>query len=525
MRTLPILATTAIAVLVTSPAVAGPYVIAPNTDPAIEVIDEAIETSIATLPQSCGIQDSRQHSDGRIFLLSNCGRESSVTHWTVSEFDPIGGGLRIINDTIQTTPIEPIDTLEFFSEDELYLPLPYPMDAIAVDIATGTTRIEPGNFDQTQLVPSGAMYRARHGVFKHVGGSAVGVPVTPVITNVFDFHVDDTETYVYTLSKIGATDLMRLSRIEIATGTMDSLDLDTFAFDLEVDGGRAFVGGFFPKPPAPGAFAGNECSLQEIDLLAPTMTLIRDVYGNFPCWNLKAAGSDGIYLGGLDQLHRFDRAAGTFSDMGVATWTRLHTVDAVGCLTPDDRDCDGIENIPDNCPDTYNPSQDDLDGDGIGDVCDEDLDGDTVPNTADNCPFASNQNQADADGDHVGDACDNCPGIHNPNQGSVPGKAPHLCPDLKYVLDVRWEALAFELEQQGMNGPWDPWAASCVYGCDADSEAWYLDGLAIVDEWILTEWDGTQVTRDDALSILMWTGDTPFADADAFLSSTVGWVD
>tara|TARA_X000001036_G_C20589402_1_gene770121 strand:- start:77 stop:1024 length:948 start_codon:yes stop_codon:yes gene_type:complete len=37
---------------------------------------------------------------------------------------------------------------------------------------------------------------------------------------------------------------------------------------------------------------------------------------------------------------------------------------------PTDRDSDGILNMQDNCPDDFNPEQEDLDGDFIGDVCD-----------------------------------------------------------------------------------------------------------------------------------------------------------
>ena len=37
---------------------------------------------------------------------------------------------------------------------------------------------------------------------------------------------------------------------------------------------------------------------------------------------------------------------------------------------PRDRDSDGILNLQDNCPDEYNPNQEDLDGDLIGDICD-----------------------------------------------------------------------------------------------------------------------------------------------------------
>ncbi|MEZ4270405.1 MAG: putative metal-binding motif-containing protein [Myxococcota bacterium] len=41
-----------------------------------------------------------------------------------------------------------------------------------------------------------------------------------------------------------------------------------------------------------------------------------------------------------------------------------------------DRDGDGIRDAIDNCPNTSESSQDDLDSDGIGDLCDHDADGD-----------------------------------------------------------------------------------------------------------------------------------------------------
>lgn len=40
------------------------------------------------------------------------------------------------------------------------------------------------------------------------------------------------------------------------------------------------------------------------------------------------------------------------------------------CFTLDDRDCDGIGDDVDNCPDTYNPGQEDTNNNGIGDACD-----------------------------------------------------------------------------------------------------------------------------------------------------------
>jgi len=59
-----------------------------------------------------------------------------------------------------------------------------------------------------------------------------------------------------------------------------------------------------------------------------------------------------------------------------------------------DNDNDGIFELNDNCPNTYNPDQLDDDNDGIGNVCD-------------NCPSVPNSNQKDSDYDGVGDDCDN----------------------------------------------------------------------------------------------------------------------
>jgi len=69
----------------------------------------------------------------------------------------------------------------------------------------------------------------------------------------------------------------------------------------------------------------------------------------------------------------------------------------------EDSDGDGLGEICDNCPATYNPNQEDDDGDEVGDACD-------------NCLTTPNPDQADSDDDEVGDACDNCPLTYNPDQ-------------------------------------------------------------------------------------------------------------
>jgi hypothetical protein len=77
-----------------------------------------------------------------------------------------------------------------------------------------------------------------------------------------------------------------------------------------------------------------------------------------------------------------------------------------GQFTFADTDLDGFPDGVDNCRTDANPSQDDLDKDGLGDACDSDDDNDGAPDTSDNCSQVANPNQEDIDRDGIGDACE-----------------------------------------------------------------------------------------------------------------------
>jgi len=107
----------------------------------------------------------------------------------------------------------------------------------------------------------------------------------------------------------------------------------------------------------------------------------------------------------------------------------------------DDTDSDGVGDECDNCPGIYNPDQLDTDENGDGDACDDDNDADgilddgdesgtegdypciggMIDNCDDNCPCIANPTQSDVNSDGVGDVCEGgcCVGIRGNASGDA----------------------------------------------------------------------------------------------------------
>jgi hypothetical protein len=102
--------------------------------------------------------------------------------------------------------------------------------------------------------------------------------------------------------------------------------------------------------------------------------------------------------------------------------TRTDTLDVAVGSTMEDADNDDVADDEDNCPDTANPDQEDLDNDGTGDACDQDTDGDGLYDEQDQCPEETGpidnngcprddggEETPDTDDDGVSDPADECP--------------------------------------------------------------------------------------------------------------------
>ena len=156
----------------------------------------------------------------------------------------------------------------------------------------------------------------------------------------------------------------------------DGGDNTFFGSDYEGNGSPNFFGTSAAAPHA----AGMAALLKEYD---------------------NALDADGIYAAMQDTAIDMDAAGPDF----FTGYGLVQATAALQSLDPDS-DIDGIPDASDNCPDFFNPGQQDNDSDGLGDVCDPDDDNDGLTDLTEislgSDPFvADTDNDGLSDGDEV----------------------------------------------------------------------------------------------------------------------------
>ena len=210
----------------------------------------------------------------------------------------------------------------------------------------------------------------------------------------------------------------------------DGAQYNQFGYSVSISGLTAVIGAPYKDSPA---YQSGSAYVYDTFIDTPS-TILGDIsktteQGGSTIGTLVATDVDGLTDGSYFTISTppvhgqaiINPSAGSWVYLGNPTYAGLDpftvtvTDDLAGTteqiisitVTGTDTDSDTIYDPSDNCPNTSNTDQANLDGDAFGDACDSDIDGDGVDNTLDAFPNDATES-ADSDADNVGDNTDNC---------------------------------------------------------------------------------------------------------------------
>jgi hypothetical protein len=245
----------------------------------------------------------------------------------------------------------PVITFAQGSLNGLILRHSYPFNSNASDVV-GTVN---GTLHGNATISNGALVTSQNGDYVSFDGAALNLSSYDSITlETFVVAGNGTNPGWTGLAYFGNSDGNKAFFTGIARNDNQSIAFYDYKAEIkatkEHDDGKYHhivnvLTGTFLKFYIDGVLIGQANWSGKIDIGTTYAYLAKEGWAADPTWNGKILEFN-IYQGAMD--------AATVAKRALLF----------------DKDGDGILNDVDNCPDTYNPDQSDIDGDGIGDVCD-----------------------------------------------------------------------------------------------------------------------------------------------------------
>lgn len=549
---------------------AAPFVLVHDPGNArIAVVDDATMLQVGAIAQPCDVLDMIVDPGSQdLFVLESCSGVGSqvkridtfnaTTEIVLPPSGQLGGHLFLFEGDVSyvpsvTTPEIPFDgTLymplltdlgwRFYQGDELVVtnrPVTFTRSTLDIDILLPA------------LGPNGtALWRESFQSSDVEVGDLGGVTSDALLHDPAQVH--EGKMYFVGTSANGLTD--SLVRVDVAA----SAPLPTLAQPFF---GGERIRGFTLDPAHDRAYVllalanTQRTQIVAVDISGPGFVFPPSspiIAGGTPS---HAAFIDGqVYYTSLAgrKLNAFDPTTQAVRTFTLGAWSaqgggRIAAIDTVGCLNPDDRDCDGFLNVADFCPDkasttnvdsdrdglgdacdncrlTKNKGQEDRDRDGVGDVCDNcastanrdqknsdpdamgdacdpDDDNDGLLDGKDNCSVAPNPLQEDVDRDRIGNACDNCPFVRNPLQGPAPGVKVGFCVDERLLYDARLAGLDRVIAKYDGGRPWESFG-HCVGSCPPEILDRVKEGTEMANESLDRCLENGVLTKDGVRTFL-----------------------